>query len=227
MHRRKYLTTGTLIGLLATSGCLGWRDSGDTGDTEDEEEEEEEQEQEDHHERDEREDADADNHGDHDEDEHKEEDDKDGDEDEDEESNKEDDDYPGPDEEDTEIDRDQYDDPPEQPEREERDSSDVEVDADTDVDDYGGLTIDGTVTNVSDDPIDEVWLDIEVYDPNDEYLWGDSVGIEDLAPDASERFESGWTADEERGELGYVEIDPSVYELVDENENDNGDNNGT
>lgn len=218
MHRREYLTTSTLVGCLAITGCLGWRDSSDAGDTEGEEEEE------DHHERDEREDADADadNHGDHDEDEHKEEDEK-----EEKQEDEDEDDYPGPDEEDTEIDRDQYDDPPEQPEREERDSSDVEVDADTDVDDYGGLTIDGTVTNVSDDPIDEVWLDIEVYDPNDEYLWGDSVGIEDLAPDASERFESGWTADEERGELGYVEIDPSVYELVDENENDNGDNNGT
>ena len=136
-----------------------------------------------------------------------------------------DDDDPYPDEEDFEIDRDQYDDPPEQPEREERDSDAVEVDTDATVDEYGELTIDGTVTNVSDDPIDQVVLAIEVYNPDDEYLWGDTAGAEDLDPGASEGFESGWTADEERGEVGYIEIDPTVYDVIDEGDTDDGNGN--
>ena len=41
-------------------------------------------------------------------------------------------------------------------------------------------------------------------------------------PTASEGFESGWTADEERGEVDHVEIEPTVYDVV-EDENSDGD----
>ena len=211
MNRREYLTTGTFIGLLATAGCLGWRDSGDAGDAEDD---------------DQGTDADTDDpetdtdpedeYDDHSDDYDEEEDeDEDRDDEEKQEDEEDDGDDPYPDEEDTEIDRDQYDDhDQEREERIERDSDAIEVEADADVDDYGGLTIEGTVTNVSDEPVDRVRLEISVFDPDDEYLWGDTVGIEDLAPGASEGFESGWTADEERGELGSVEIEETVYDLA-------------
>ena len=68
-------------------------------------------------------------------------------------------------------------------------------------------------------------LAIEVYNPDDEYLWGDTAGAEDLDPGASEGFESGWTADEERGEVGYIEIDPTVYDVIDEGDTDDGNGN--
>lgn len=215
MNRRKFLVAGTFVGVCTTTGCLGRFFGGDAEDSE-EENEQENRDTDDMTENDAA--SDSDQHDDEgtetdpatekDKTEDKEEDPKDLED-------------PYPDEEDTEIDRDQYDDPPDQPKREERDSDDVEVKASYSVGDYGGLTIDGTVTNISDEPVDEVALEINVFDPDDEYLWGDSVGIQNIEPGASETFESGWTADEERGEVDHVEIDPMVYDVV-EDENSDG-----
>ena len=220
MKRREFLATGVFVGTLATAGCLGWFRSNGSDDEADGGTDDE---------------SDADSASDQSEDDDGDPDSDQGTDDEDEQEGNEgiDEDENGteddeqedvddelyPDEEDMEIDRDHYDEP-ESRETTGRDDDDVEIEATYDVDDIGNFTISGTVTNVSDEPIDAVDLDLSVYNPEDEHLWGETVGVEDLDSGASEKFEGGWAADEERGEVDHVEIVPTVYDYVDDETED-------
>lgn len=216
MKRREFLATGVFVGTIATAGCLSWFGSNESNSDADENTDGE-SDADSASDQSEDDDGDPDSdQGTGDEGEQEDDIDKNGTED-DEQDDTDDELYP--DEEDTEIDRDQYDEP-EQRETTERDDDDVEIEATYDVDDMGNLTISGTVTNVSDEPIDAVDLNLSVYDPEDEYLWGEIVGVEDLDSGAREAFEGGWAADEERGEVDHVEIVPTVYDYADDETED-------
>lgn len=73
----------------------------------------------------------------------------------------------------------------------------------------------GTVTNVSEEPIDVVDLEVSFYDESGSYLTADLVSITNLDPSKSESFEITITPDQAHGEPDHVDIQPTVYDRSD------------
>lgn len=119
-----------------------------------------------------------------------------------------------PDAEDLEVNEDEYDDHGTS-ETEERSPADITIEATAQLEKSGGATVRGTVTNVSDEPIDVVDLEVIFYDVSGSYLTADLVSITTLSANKSESFEVVITPDQARGEPDHVDIQPIVYDRSD------------
>lgn len=221
MKRRTFLATGALVGGLSTGGCLsrfgiGGDAENSGGDHEESEENEDGGSGEDNHDEqadDEQEDDSTgatDEADGRDEEEGEDEDDEESDGVDEEEEEEDPEDQLTPDEEDIEPNRDEYE-RHERREYEERSEDDVEVTAEAH-DDGTVVTVEGSVENVSDEPIDAVDLDSSLYGPGDEYLGATRTSVQELAPGESEAFESSTEAGDVVGEIEYIDMAATVYE---------------
>ncbi|WP_245998668.1 FxLYD domain-containing protein, partial [Halalkalicoccus subterraneus] len=95
-----------------------------------------------------------------------------------------------------------------------RDPSAVEITADAQQASDGSLRVSGTVTNVSDQAIDVVDIELVFYGTSDEYLSATLVTVRDLEPSESREFETQPTTGTIEGDLERIDVNRTVYDVT-------------